>query len=68
MLLSKGADQLRGYRESDCVFVFAYAKSRFSHEAAHLSDWTNAQIDLSLPFAQVPHCWLCYGTAHFLTT
>ena len=30
---NKGADQLRG----NCVFVFAYAKSRFSHDAAQLS-------------------------------
>ena len=30
----KDADQLRGYREV-CIFVFAYAKSRFSHDAAH---------------------------------
>ena len=31
---NKGADQLRGYRLI-CVFVFAYAKCRFSHEEAH---------------------------------
>ena len=43
---NKGADQLRGYREGNheadlrlkliCVFVFAYAKRWFSHDAAHL--------------------------------
>ena len=41
---NKDADQLRGYREADlrvtakliCVFVFAYAKSRFSHNEAHI--------------------------------
>ena len=33
---NKGADQLRGYREADLRLVFAYAKSRFSHDAAHL--------------------------------
>ena len=33
---NKGADQLRGYREADLVFVLAYAKSRFSHDAAHI--------------------------------
>ena len=33
---NKGADQLRGQREADLVFVFAYAKSRFSHNEAHL--------------------------------
>ena len=33
---NKGADQLRGCREADLVFVLAYAKSRFSHEAAHI--------------------------------
>ena len=36
MAKKKGADQLRGYREADLVFVFAYAKSRFSHDAAHV--------------------------------
>ena len=36
---NKGADQLCGYRKADqiCVFVFAYAKSRFSHIAAPIS-------------------------------
>ena len=29
---NKGADQLRGYRLI-CAFVFAYAKSRFAHDA-----------------------------------
>ena len=37
---NKGADQLRGHREADakliCVFVFAYAKPWFSHDAAQL--------------------------------
>ena len=34
---NKGADQLRGYREAQiCIFVFAYAKSRFSHDEAHI--------------------------------
>ena len=33
---NKGADQLRGYREADPRLCFAYAKSRFSHDAAHL--------------------------------
>ena len=32
---NKDADQLRGYREADLVFVFVYAKIRFSHDAAH---------------------------------
>ena len=31
---NKGADQLRGYLI--CAFVFAYAKSRFSHDAAYI--------------------------------
>ena len=37
---NKGADQLRGYREreADLRLVFAYAKGRFSHDAAHLVD------------------------------
>ena len=33
---NKGADQLRGYREADLCLCFAYAKSWFSHNAAHL--------------------------------
>ena len=31
---NKSVDQLRG--KLICVFVFAYAKSRFSHDAAHM--------------------------------
>ena len=34
---NKGADQLQGYR----AFVFAYAKIRFSHDAAQLIYCTN---------------------------
>ena len=33
---NKGDDQIHGYRKLICVFVFADAKSRFSHDAAHL--------------------------------
>ena len=33
---NKGADQLRGYAKLICAFVFAYAKIRFSHNAAHI--------------------------------
>ena len=34
---NKGADQLRVYREADLRLCFRiYAKSRFSHNAAHL--------------------------------
>ena len=33
---NKGADQLRGYRKADLRLCFAYAKSRFSHNAAHI--------------------------------
>ena len=33
---NKGADQLRGYAKLICVFVFAYAKSRFSHGEAQI--------------------------------
>ena len=31
--VNKGAVQLRGYRELISVFIFAYAKSRFTHDA-----------------------------------
>ena len=34
---NKGADQLCGYRELVWAFVFAYTKSRFSHDAAHIA-------------------------------
>ena len=34
---NKVADQLRGYREADLRFVFAYAKKRFSYDAAHMA-------------------------------
>ena len=33
---NKGADQLRSYREADLRLVFAHAKSRFSHDEAHI--------------------------------
>ena len=33
----RGADQLPCYRASDMPFIFAYAKSRFSHNAAQIS-------------------------------
>ena len=35
---NKGADQLRGKVTAKliCVFVFSYARSRFSHDAAHI--------------------------------
>ena len=48
---NKGADQLRGYREADMrhiFLVFAYAKSRFSHEAAHLKGTSN-RLTMSYP-------------------
>ena len=32
---NKGADQLHS-AQLICVFVFAYAKSQFSHDAAHI--------------------------------
>ena len=36
---NRGADQLHGL-QLICAFVFAYAKGRFSHDAAHiLKDW-----------------------------
>ena len=33
---NKRADQLFGYAKLICSLVFTYAKSRFSHEAAHM--------------------------------
>ena len=35
---NKGADQLRGHLQLICAFVFAYAKSRFSHDETHKSN------------------------------
>ena len=34
--INKGADQLRGYPDLICAFVFAYAYCCFSHEAAQI--------------------------------
>ena len=34
---NKGADQLLGTKLLICGFLFAYAKNRFSHDAAHFS-------------------------------
>ena len=34
---NKGADQLRGYHETDLRLCFRISKSRFSHDAADLS-------------------------------
>ena len=34
---NKGADQLRSYREADLHLCFGIAKSRFSHDVAHIS-------------------------------
>ena len=33
---NKCTDQLHSYRQLICAFVFAYAKNRFSHDAAHV--------------------------------
>ena len=34
---NKGADLLHGYRAADLrILFFAYAKNRFSHDAAHV--------------------------------
>ena len=29
-----------------------------------LSDWTDAEADLSLRWAHMPHCWFCHEVAH----
>ena len=53
---NKGAVQLRGYREVTtkliCMFVFAYAKSRFSHNAAHMI-CSKAGVQFSFHFIEV---------------
>ena len=53
---NKGADQLRGYSEADLrqVFVFAYAKSRFSHRAALLISIQSDFASVNLLFQIVP--------------
>ena len=38
---NKGADQ---FAQLICAFVFAYAKSRFSHDATHLKEHVNIYI------------------------
>ena len=44
---NKGTDQLRSYCEVTakliCAFVFAQAKTQFSHDAAHFN-FSNAQV------------------------
>ena len=31
-----------------------------------LSDWAEAQADLSLPWVDISFCWFCHETAHLL--
>ena len=31
-----------------------------------LSDWADAQVDLSLRWAHMPFCWFCHDAAHLL--
>ena len=40
---TKGADQLRGYREADLRLCFRTCKSRFSHNEAHMIFIANRQ-------------------------
>ena len=42
---NKGADQLCCYRKLICAFVFAYAKSRFSHDAANFLSKTSLKLE-----------------------
>ena len=46
-----------------CLFVFAYAKSRFSHNEAYLLVSVlyaeNARSNLSIHWAHMPLCWYC---------
>ena len=48
-----------------CAFVFAYAKSRFSHNEAHLLVSVlyveNARSNLSIHWAHMPLCWFCHA-------
>ena len=42
---NKGADQLCSYTAADLRLVFAYAKSMFSHDAAHINkNWPSKQM------------------------
>ena len=41
MAKTKGADQLRGYREADLRLFFAYAKIGVSHDAAPIISLTH---------------------------
>ena len=43
---NKDTDQLRGYRDAFCVFVFAYAKGRFYHAIYKLSQNTTFRNSL----------------------
>ena len=54
---NKGADHLRGSAKLICVFVFAYAKSRFSNDVAHMYmyNYKNPTINKSVRRGTVWH-------------
>ena len=37
-----------------------------SGQRRFLSDWADAQADLSLRWAHMPFCWFCHEAAHFM--
>ena len=52
-----------------CVFVFAYAKGRFSHDAAHLFHAINRayfDVELFRAFEKISQCLLCDGLAQLV--
>ena len=51
---NKGADQLRG----NCVFVFAYAKIRFSHNAGQYKTAKRCHVTLIRTRISNNICWI----------
>ena len=52
-----------------CVFVFANAKGRFSHDAAHLYhaiNRANFDVELFRAFEKISQCILCGGPAQLI--
>ena len=47
MCKNKGADQLHSYRAAEMRLVFAYAKSKFSHDIAQVEE-KNTKLKLCM--------------------
>ena len=62
---NKGADQLRGYRESDLPLCFRICKkSRFSHNEAHI---ICINLEIKMHYNQIVVIFYCYILIHRVT-